>query len=220
MVLNLIEGTTHHHPDFKFRANIFLDEIHKGDFSLVIKDIKMTDEGNYECFNGNSSGNILSSVYVKVRVKKGNYAYSEHQMNTQFVVRCCFDDIYLFSYTGIHHGHRERVLHYTGDSFTFFVSIDGAEVYHISEEIDHKKLICKMWDMGATCQKDILERVAVHQGYLTLKDLTENDEGTYTVVQMDETLAEIVLEVRQLPSNSKFVCFSGKVSVQTSYKNS
>lgn len=76
VVLNLIEGTTHHYPDLEFRANIFLDEIHKGDFSLVIKDIEMTDEGNYECLTGNSSGNILSSV--KVHVNKGNYAYSEH----------------------------------------------------------------------------------------------------------------------------------------------
>lgn len=130
-------------------------------------------------------------------------------MNTLFVVRCCFDDIYLFSYTGIHNGYRERVLHYAGDSFTFFVSTDDVEVYHISGTIDHKKLICKMRETGARCQEDIWERVVVYQGYLTLNDLTKNDEGTYRVVQMDKTMREIVLEVRHLPSKGKFRFLSG-----------
>lgn len=70
VVLNLTEGTTYHYPNFDYRANIFLDEIHKGDLSLVIKNIKMSDEGNYECFTKNDMQNVLSSV--EVHVIKGN----------------------------------------------------------------------------------------------------------------------------------------------------
>lgn len=70
VALNLTEGTTHHYPDLDYRANIFLDEIQKGDLSLVIKDIKMTDEGTYECFTENNMENSLSTVHV--HVIKGN----------------------------------------------------------------------------------------------------------------------------------------------------
>lgn len=93
-------------------------------------------------------------------------------------------------------------MHYAGDSFTFFVSTDDVEIYLITAKKDGKRDICKIRESGAKCKKEVYDRVVMHQGYLTLKDLSRSDEGTYKVVDItDNTLTEIVLEVRHLPYN-------------------
>lgn len=101
------------------------------------------------------------------------------------------------------------MLHFTGGTFKFFVSKNDVEIYHITDKIGDKKLICKVTETGAMCQKDVWERTALHQGYLSLKDLTKNDEGVYKIVYIkDNTDKEIVLEVWQLDSKGKFKIFS------------
>lgn len=90
------------------------------------------------------------------------------------------------------------MLHYTGDSFIFFVSTDDVEILLLTGKIGDKRKVCKIRGTGAKCVENVRERTAVHQGYLTLKDLTKSDEGTYRVEDlMESTVTEIVLEVRQ-----------------------
>ncbi|KAL2088325.1 hypothetical protein ACEWY4_015224 [Coilia grayii] len=176
-VLNLTKGATHHYPGFGYRANMLLHDIRQGDFSMVIKNVEMTDDGNYECFTENNEGKILNSV--KLRVLKG-----------------------------IHHGYRQLVSDFTGNYFTFYVSSADVEVYLLREKIAEKKNVCRVRDTVATCNADISQRTVMNQGYLTLKDLTEEDKGVYQVVDAGGTIVtEIVLEVRHIYSIGKFLIF-------------
>ncbi|XP_063067094.1 uncharacterized protein LOC134458605 [Engraulis encrasicolus] len=170
VVLNLTKGATHHYPGFGYRANIFLDGIRKGDMSMEIRKVELTDAGNYECSTENGEGKILSSVSLRV-------------------------------HKGIHHGYRERVLSYTGDSFIFYITSEDADVYHLDEKTNRKTGLCWVRDGVVKCSAHKRERIVMEQGYLTLKDLTEDDTGVYQVRDArDIIITEIVLEVGQLYS--------------------
>lgn len=53
--------------DFKTRTALFLDQIPQGNVSLLLRAIRVNDEGRYKCYTASSSENLEQYVSIKVK---------------------------------------------------------------------------------------------------------------------------------------------------------
>ncbi|KAK7881218.1 hypothetical protein WMY93_029627 [Mugilogobius chulae] len=56
------------HQDYRGRTFVFQSQIHRGNASLQLSEVKVQDEGSYLCFTSSNTDCSVSTVYLKVFV--------------------------------------------------------------------------------------------------------------------------------------------------------
>uniref|UniRef100_A0A3B3WE28 Ig-like domain-containing protein n=1 Tax=Poecilia mexicana TaxID=48701 RepID=A0A3B3WE28_9TELE len=56
----------HQNQSFQNRTSLFLDQLSRGNASLLLKEVKIQDEGRYKCYTSNSRGQQDSFIRLKI----------------------------------------------------------------------------------------------------------------------------------------------------------
>lgn len=65
------DQVSHQNQDFKDRTSLFVDQISRGNGSLLLREVKLQDEGTYKCFTNTADrDNKTSFIDLTVRGKK------------------------------------------------------------------------------------------------------------------------------------------------------
>ena len=67
-VLNVTAGNTTYGPGFENRVSVSKDAYRQGDLSITLLDVRLSDQGNYQCFFGSKVMGIPGGVTLTVTV--------------------------------------------------------------------------------------------------------------------------------------------------------
>ncbi|NXH87453.1 HHLA2 protein, partial [Edolisoma coerulescens] len=74
-------------PHYRLRTHLFHDNIPRGNASLKLSNLTMTDEGSYTCYVGTAQDGIEVEVWLRVRAPS-SYALEYQKTNTERRLKC------------------------------------------------------------------------------------------------------------------------------------